>query len=118
MPPPLKSRRCQEDGFDRGKPRSSRWWRTAGVGKNGLLRLLFVCFVVAPHWSPSQETSTFSSACSDLKHAKEAELVKGVAAQGKAREESNTRTVEHTAGEIVGAAAVSTSASVAVGCIA
>lgn len=115
MPPPLKSRRCQEDGFDRGKPRSSGWWRTAGVGKNGLLRLLFVTLVVAPHWSPAREAFPFSSAFSDLKHSKGAELAEGVAVQGDAGEESNTRTVEYTAGEVVGAAATSSTAAVAVG---
>lgn len=115
MPPPLKSRRCQEDGFDRGKPRSSGWWRTSGVGKNGLLRLLFVSLVVAPHWGPARKTFTFSFACSDLKHAEGAELVEGVAAQGNNGEESNTRTAEHTEGEVVVAAAISSAAAVAVG---
>lgn len=114
MTPPMKSRRCQEDGFDRGKPRSSGWWKTAGpVGKNGLLRVLFVTLVVAPHWSPTRETFPFSSACSDLKRADGAKLMEGVAEL--ACEESSMRTADHNAGEAVEDAATSSAACVAVG---
>lgn len=90
MPPLLKARRTQEDGFDRGKPRTSGWWRRVATGQ--LLRFLCLVLVVAPHASHRDGRARFSG----LQHAEAADEAAARATAGNIDDFLNAQTREHT----------------------